>query len=421
MCNVLLIGNGPAALSKEMGHAIDNFDGSVVRFNNYKTDGYEKHIGTRTDIWVTCEQNNQQMKDAHKKRYYLSFSTSEATEKVHETVGAERIPLDLMHGMIKDNWYPSSGAIATEFFLSKGYDVWIWGFDFLSIQRNHHYNNDGQARGDNHNEWKEWEYFHKLEQQGKIWFFGLGKYESIPIYRQPESCGNDNDVGWYRQAAHNAWYNWFGEIASKRLVSTTTPAPPTVLDVGAGLCEGLKVLESHGCWVTGVDVDERLKGLHSNFVVGGLNQFDDNSFDYITCVDVIEHVVEDLKLMDSMKRIARIGIFVTTPCYTRSRCGNIAHCREYSIAQFTNAFKPSRVWSASPDGKVHRTLLLTKTNNGYINHSPEGVENKNKNVTLSVVKGEIPITTRFNNTVDGQEWAHICGIFKELNNDNMGS
>ena len=37
MNRILLIGNGPSALSRKMGKEIDNFDGTVARFNYFVT------------------------------------------------------------------------------------------------------------------------------------------------------------------------------------------------------------------------------------------------------------------------------------------------------------------------------------------------------------------------------------------------
>ncbi len=50
---LLLIGNGPSALAKKMGWQIDNYDGKVLRFNSYATDGFEEFVGSRTDFWWT--------------------------------------------------------------------------------------------------------------------------------------------------------------------------------------------------------------------------------------------------------------------------------------------------------------------------------------------------------------------------------
>ena len=61
MSKILLIGNGPSAIEKELGSRIDSdeFD-KVVRFNRWKfnEDGSEyekdhsKFVGTRCDYWV---------------------------------------------------------------------------------------------------------------------------------------------------------------------------------------------------------------------------------------------------------------------------------------------------------------------------------------------------------------------------------
>jgi 2-polyprenyl-3-methyl-5-hydroxy-6-metoxy-1,4-benzoquinol methylase len=184
----------------------------------------------------------------------------------------------------------------------------------------------------------------------------------------------------------------------------------SVLDVGAGTCKGIELLESKGLDITGIECDARLEGKHPKLKIGDLSMFEDKSFDYVTCVDVIEHIVEDLVAFNHMKRIARKGIFITTPNYTRSGCGNIAHCREYTIAQFANIFQPDEIWSASPDGSLHKTLVLEKVGKYYIDHSPEGADNTLDMILLAYKK--VPLDARFNYTVDGEEWGHICGIWR---------
>lgn len=49
---VILVGNGPAILRGPYGRRIDDFD-EVIRFNNYKIDGFETHTGTKTTLWST--------------------------------------------------------------------------------------------------------------------------------------------------------------------------------------------------------------------------------------------------------------------------------------------------------------------------------------------------------------------------------
>lgn len=401
--NILLIGNGPAALAREVGKQIDGFNGIVVRFNHYTTKGYEKFVGSRTDYWVICQKFPPLLGEKHMKRFYSSWSFDEVAQKEIKDIKAERISRDSMIRVVKVSGinHPSTGIIATNFFLEQDYRIWVYGFDFLTTQRKHHYNNDSITRGPWHDEFGEWIYFHKLHEQGKVEWFGYNpKTETMPLVRQPVSCGSNKDISWYREAAHNAWYEWFGQMSKDK----------SILDVGAGLCEGMKILDKYSPNVKGIEIDERLLKLDSRLSLDTLDKIPDKSVDVITCVDVIEHIIEDLKLMDGMKRVARDAIYITTPCYTRSRCGNIAHCREYTIPQFMNFFKPIEIWSASPDGKVHRTKLLSRKNEQIRNHSPEGPDNKDKAPSI-YYDGHVPIDTKFNNTVDGEEWAHIAAIF----------
>ena len=48
---ILIIGNGSSVAKKEFGAYIDKYE-KIARINNYKIHGYEKHIGTKTDIWI---------------------------------------------------------------------------------------------------------------------------------------------------------------------------------------------------------------------------------------------------------------------------------------------------------------------------------------------------------------------------------
>jgi SAM-dependent methyltransferase len=203
-----------------------------------------------------------------------------------------------------------------------------------------------------------------------------------------------------------------------------------VLDVGSGIGEGMQVLRDAGAKeVFGFEVDKRLEGMYSNLMIdvnGSLKAYPTNAVDVITCVDVIEHCVYDLEMMNEMKRIAKEVIYVTTPNYTRSMCGNVTHAREYTIAQFMNFFEPIEIYSASPDGKVHRTKLLHRIPSGsdktvpkldcdiILDYSPQGPMNEKSfpNIDRFIVYDrEVPITKRFNQTVDGMEWGHICGVF----------
>ena len=47
--NIVIVGNSPNVLETEFGEIINTFD-TVIRINNYETDGFKKHVGDKTDF-----------------------------------------------------------------------------------------------------------------------------------------------------------------------------------------------------------------------------------------------------------------------------------------------------------------------------------------------------------------------------------
>lgn len=74
MNNICIIGNGSSSL-KENGEFIDNCD-LVIRIKNFKIKGYEKYIGSKTNIWCTkwfsFEENEEKLNlDFNKTKIWL--------------------------------------------------------------------------------------------------------------------------------------------------------------------------------------------------------------------------------------------------------------------------------------------------------------------------------------------------------------
>ena len=55
--SILIIGNGQSILNNDFQNQIDNFD-TVLRINNYKINGYEQFLGSKTDIWFNGANQN---------------------------------------------------------------------------------------------------------------------------------------------------------------------------------------------------------------------------------------------------------------------------------------------------------------------------------------------------------------------------
>jgi hypothetical protein len=54
---VIIVGNSPSILLQEYGELIDSYD-VVIRVNKCVTEGFEKYIGKKLDIWATTRTDN---------------------------------------------------------------------------------------------------------------------------------------------------------------------------------------------------------------------------------------------------------------------------------------------------------------------------------------------------------------------------
>jgi hypothetical protein len=138
---ILLVGNGPCVFDSERGQEIDDFDGKIVRFNHFEIGGYEKYIGTRTDILVLGQLNIiEQLKSQYD--YILLYQSSldggKGLRKIKKLSPHNEIkffPLtekDKIKELIElsRNKEPTTGIIAAYWFTRKDIDLYIYGFDF---------------------------------------------------------------------------------------------------------------------------------------------------------------------------------------------------------------------------------------------------------------------------------------------------
>ncbi len=114
----------------------------------------------------------------------------------------------------------------------------------------------------------------------------------------------------------------------------------TVLDVGCGSGEGLKVLAEKATDALGIDLDERLTRPDVRVEIKPVEAMPDKSFDVVVCMDVIEHIEADRAFVMELARVARNAVFVTTPNYTLSRNRNPYHVREYTPREFERLVDP---------------------------------------------------------------------------------
>ena len=121
-----------------------------------------------------------------------------------------------------------------------------------------------------------------------------------------------------------------------------------VLDVGFGLGYGMHIMSAKARRILGAEVDGRAVVRAKRIFAGHERMGDillydgihlpwqDKSVDFVTCVEVLEHVEDYQELLREMARVARRGIFITTPNRRREntcrdgRPKNYWHLREWT-------------------------------------------------------------------------------------------
>jgi hypothetical protein len=189
--SILLIGNGASVLQYEYGNLIDSsfkeFDIPVVRFNNYQIEGYEKYVGTKTNVLARrscddvklhdaylfdkvlcvmtfCRHTNFMPAVAKQVKYFYGdkceLITPDVVKKTGEKIGLNQ-PIDEC---------VSIGASTIDYYIKKDYHVILHGFVNVDLNNKtiDHYFPKQPVDGGFHNFKKERIWIDKLIQDGKI-------------------------------------------------------------------------------------------------------------------------------------------------------------------------------------------------------------------------------------------------------------
>jgi SAM-dependent methyltransferase len=122
---------------------------------------------------------------------------------------------------------------------------------------------------------------------------------------------------------HHWWYRGRRRVIRAELDRLPVPAGAQILDAGCGSGRTLQELVSYG-EVHGIELDADAASLarergFGEVRVGRLEElpWEDEAFDLITCLDVIEHTPDDLGTLTELRRVTRPqGIMlVTVPAY----------------------------------------------------------------------------------------------------------
>lgn len=113
-----------------------------------------------------------------------------------------------------------------------------------------------------------------------------------------------------------------------------------VLEIGTGEGYGVSVIAPHADYFLTIDKEPPLSGVipdNSNVVfkcmtVPPLTGIPSGSMDFVICLQVIEHIPDDFKMMTEIRRVLRKGgkLIVSTPNRLMSLTRNPWHLREYT-------------------------------------------------------------------------------------------
>jgi len=167
--SIILVGNGSSLLDKDNGALIDSYN-TVVRFNSYKIEGFEKHTGIKTNIWFTVNKGHIKEVNIYEYVYTHSWERHEhkcqLTQDIKKYVPVKKIDYNLIDSIpIK---HPSTGLIAIYYFIETYGFVTITGFDWWD-KKEHHYG-DKEVRGTLHKPKEEYKLIKKLEKENKLKF-----------------------------------------------------------------------------------------------------------------------------------------------------------------------------------------------------------------------------------------------------------
>lgn len=120
-----IVGNSENVLNNSFGHIIDNFD-TVVRFNDFTTDGWESHVGSKTDfIWLSTPFLPLDTPDKYPEATILFYKKYIGYLNRKYRDRATPIPRFTRKNTKNKVW--SNGLAVIDYFVKRGDDVTIHG------------------------------------------------------------------------------------------------------------------------------------------------------------------------------------------------------------------------------------------------------------------------------------------------------
>lgn len=154
---MVIVGNGRSVLGAFAGATVDRF-ATVVRFNDYQLEGFEQHVGVKTDLWVVSDWTCVKLLGKYPERtlpvlvavpyrfmgkpYYHERRAELETElSASQLSRVTFVPCELVRQLVDENRFgdrwPSSGLITIVHMLAAAQQaggakkLYLHGFDFF--------------------------------------------------------------------------------------------------------------------------------------------------------------------------------------------------------------------------------------------------------------------------------------------------
>jgi|GEM_PF-740745 len=294
---IAVVGN--ATPKRELGGLIDRYD-TVIRMNNFRIEGFEQLVGSKTDYRCTTGWHDIEHRDVHPE---FSPFTATAAESAHLSAfnRANRRPVSAarmdVHPFIPETRKPSAGLALVQLTKQVGLPVDVFGFD--GFKTPHYWRPGGEIRTS-----------HTVGELGiiltrpNVIVFGESyPYEQLYDFCHEKHSEYDSNVGlkllkWLKRSFH-------GE---------------KIIEFGAGNGELTAHLQATGNQVTAVEVSgsafEKIRcdrKIHGDAISLAFVQ---ERFDVFASVDVLEHLTEnDVRLV--LREAARLADEVFISVSTR--------------------------------------------------------------------------------------------------------
>ena len=126
----------------------------------------------------------------------------------------------------------------------------------------------------------------------------------------------------------------------------------TVLDAGCGDGVPSCLLSAMGFDVTGVEIEalgikyaKKYCKANVEWINDSIENFlkENRTFDYLYCLDVMEHLDSPQPIVDLMKNIKKFGVIITDDSEARARKKDKYHVHEFTKKEFKDLFKDYKV------------------------------------------------------------------------------